>query len=379
MRYILSIIALSIILPALSFHVIAQNTTSGSCDVQCLTDKISKLQGEETSLSNQINLFTNQISLLTLKIESTKTAIAKLSYEINQLAIEIDRLEIMLTKRAELVISRIPESYKRQTTPQFGMLFFSQDFGDFLSRVKYITSVQSEDVQSLRLLKLTQNNFGERKNTREEKMTKQVELKAELEVQNRELARKKQEKQILLTETKSSEVVYQRLLAQALAEKNAVDQAVIAGSKVGPIKRGEPISLVGNSGYPGCSTGPHLHFEVRKNNNWVDPAIYLSSRTVNDEQNGGTWTVGWGGWEWPIQDTIRMTQHFGRTAYSWRYAYSGGIHTGFDMVSTSSDVIRAPADGTLYSSSQSCGGSSVIKIKYIDHGDGVLSFYLHVQ
>jgi len=48
------------------------------------------------------------------------------------------------------------------------------------------------------------------------------------------------------------------------------------------------------------------------------------------------------------------------------------------MVSTS-EIIRAPRDGTLFSSSQSCGGGSMIKIKYIDHGDGITSFYLHVQ
>jgi hypothetical protein len=44
-----------------------------------------------------------------------------------------------------------------------------------------------------------------------------------------------------------------------------------------------------------------------------------------------------------------------------------------------SAVIRAPSDGVLFSSSQNCGSSSIIKIKYIDHGDGVMSFYLHVQ
>ena len=100
---------------------------------------------------------------------------------------------------------------------------------------------------------------------------------------------------------------------------------------------------------------------------------------VQDNYSGVNWTVGSGSWDWPLQDIVRLTQHFGKTPYSWQYGYSGGIHTGFDMVSTSSDVIRAPADGTLYSSSQTCGGSSIIKIKYIDHGDSTISFYLHVQ
>ena len=186
-------------------------------------------------------------------------------------------------------------------------------------------------------------------------------------------------KNALLLQTKNDEVKYQQLLAQAYAEKAAIEKALVSGVKVGPIKRGDSISLVGNSGYPGCSTGKHLHFEIRKDGTWTDPGSYLSGKTVrNDQDNGGNVNVGSGSWLWPVEDTVRLTQFYGHTPYSWKYKYSGGIHTGYDMVSTSSDVIRAPADGTLFKFSQMCG-SSAINIVYIEHGDNLVSFYLHVQ
>ncbi|KKU80883.1 MAG: M23B subfamily peptidase [Candidatus Gottesmanbacteria bacterium GW2011_GWA1_47_8] len=347
--------------------------------IEDLKNKISELQNTENSLAKQISLINSQIQLTTLRITSIQSAIAKLSTEIVQLADEIERLEDLLNRRSELVLHRIPESYKRKVISQFGAVFLSQNFSDFLSRIKYVEVVQKQDAQLLFQLKATQNNFSERKNLREDKRLEQESLQKELEIQSRELERQKREKQTLLEQTRNDESVYQRLLAGALAEKQAIERALVDAVRVGPVKKGDPIALVGNTGYPGCSTGAHLHFEVRKNNSWVDPGSYLSSKSVYDEQTNSDATFGSGSWDWPLEGPIRITQRFGKTPYSWRYAYSGGIHTGFDMTSNTSSVIRAPADGTLYSSSQPCGGSSIIKIKYIDHGDSTLSFYLHVQ
>lgn len=333
--------------------------------IDCLNNKVNQLGSQSKTLKNQIAQFDTQIRLTTLKITDTES-------KISLLGVRIDQLEGSLIDLTKAFSGRAVETYKMSRFTD-GILFVASagDIRDAVSRFHYLQKIQEADRSLLTRLQEAQTTYKGEKQDQEE-------LQAELKKQQAALNTQKVAKNSLLTATKNDEAKYQALLAQALAEKAAIEKALVSGTKVGPVKAGEPIALVGNSGYPSCSTGKHLHFEVRKDNKWVDPASYLQNKTINDEEKGGTSTIGSGSWQWPLSDTIRMTQHFGHTPWSWRYSYAGGIHTGFDMVSTGSDVIKAPADGELFKSSEACG-SSKINIVYIEHGNGVVSFYLHVQ
>lgn len=362
---------LSIFIAISAFLIWGINVNAQECsgDIQsrisCYENNITKLKDSGKTLSSQIAQFDSQIKLTTLKIQQTEEQIGLLSGRIDQVGGSIDSLNTAFNERAK-------ETYKMaRVGDPFMLLAASDNLNEAFSRFIYLKKIQDGDKNLLERLHKAQDAYVEQK-------TDQEDLQKKLEQQKRELDSQKLAKNNLLLQTKSDEKRYQSLLAQALAEKAAIEKALVSGTNIGPVKAGDPIALVGNSGYPSCSTGKHLHFEVRKGNTWVDPSPYLQSKTVIDEEKGGNSTVGSGSWQWPIADTIRMTQHYGKTPWSWRYSYSGGIHTGFDMVSTSSDVIRAPADGNLFKSSEKCG-SSTINIVYIDHGNDIKTFYLHVQ
>lgn len=326
--------------------------------IEELEKKVAELKNQAKTLSGQIAYYDGQIALNILKISQTEDLIATLSGKINA-------LETSLQERSTMLEKQIVASYKQGQADPTQLLFSATNFSNLVSRLKYSQITQNYNRRFLHDTQVVQSTYANHRDLIEISRKK-------LETQKQQLDSLKQEKQNLLVQTKNNETTYQKQLEVARLELIAIQRALAESISEGPVKAGDPIALTGNSGYPSCSTGKHLHFEVRLNDNWVNAEVYLKSMT---DRLGVT--LGSGKWDWPLTGSVVITQRYGKTPWSYRYVYSGGIHTGIDMVSDN-DIIRAPADGTLYSSVQKCG-SSPLNIKYIDHGGGLKTFYLHVQ
>lgn len=224
-KWILVSVLLSLLFP---FRVFAQQTCQQQdpCanisdlnqKTSCYSNAVDACRSQGQTLASQIDSLNNRIRLLSLQIENTKAVIQKLSGEINDLNDEITRLEGILNARSELILRRIPESYKRAAVSQFGLLFFSSNFSDFVTRLKYLVSVEQEDAALLFQVKATQNNYSARKQVREEKKQQQEAAQVELEQQNSDLSQQKQQKNDLLAVTQGSEAIYKQLYDQAVAQ-----------------------------------------------------------------------------------------------------------------------------------------------------------------
>lgn len=380
-------VILSLVVFILFFSL--QNIYSAECDDKTGNDRINCLEilvksGEQkvNSLESEKQLLDNKAYLTGLQIEETENKVESTQKELDILSTRIEGLDQSLDYLSKQLIQRIIEGYKKKPLTVFSLLLDSQGANGFLNQVKYLKSAQNNNQKLLYTVQETKTNYEEQKKLREEKKVELDQLEKQMISQKNQLEYLIAQKAIILRDTQNDNVRYKLLLQQALAEHQAIQQAFATGSKIGPVKKGDPIALVGNSGSPGCSTGAHLHFEVQQDKSWVNAENYLTGKTVPvavSDTSTENISIGSGSWDWPLSDPINVTQRYGNTHWSWRYKYSGGIHTGVDMVSNGSAVIRAPSDGTLYSSSQSCGGSSNINIKYIDHGNGLISYYLHVQ
>lgn len=357
-RLIWGVLVVSIGMGLVILPARAQTTTELESKIADLEKKVATMQSQAKTLANQIAAYDSQIQLTTLKITQTEEQITTLTAKINL-------LEKKLQDRSRVLERQIIQIYKRGGIDTLQIFFSSTNVADLLSRFKYQQIIQHQNRQFLHESQLVQSNYAEQKDLIEQSRKK-------LESQRTVLSSLRTDRDNLLKQTKNSEALYQKQLEQARLELEAIQRALASATREGPVKAGDPIALVGNSGYPDCSTGKHLHFEVRQGESWVNAEAYL--KPITDKWGLG---IGSGSWDWPLRGTIEITQRYGKTPYSYRYAYSGGIHTGIDIVSTD-DVIRAVADGTLYSSTQKCGNSA-LNVKYIDHGSGVKTVYLHVR
>lgn len=350
------------------------NGKSGQSKIACYEEALDKFRGQIQNFSNEIKIRKTQINL-------TGARIAQTEKQIEQLTAKISRLEVSLDFLSEILTKRIVLTYKTGQMDILTLLLSSNGFSDFLNRYKYLKAAQLHDKQIILSMEEARTNYDQQR-------TETEDLKKQLENQKAILAQQQKELEFLLQITRNQEKVYKDLLARALAEQAATQRAIsqalkdLESGKGDPVTAGQTIAVMGNSGSPDCSTGPHLHFTVLKDGTTQNPANFLknASFTWDNPDSPLSFT---GNWDWPLSNP-RITQSYGETYYvrvlGW---YGGKIHDGIDMVSDNT-TIKAPTAGKIIRGSTSCdsshvAGVSTLKFAAIAHGDGVISIYLHIQ
>lgn len=345
-----------------------------------LEQKIADAHRNINTLSGQISYMDNQIRLTQIKIAQTQRNINQLEDDINVLSKKIVRVEDSLSLLQQTLLQRVRATYALGKPTPARLFLSGGGFEDALTSYHYLEILQRNDVKLLSQMQSTRVNYGDQRTSLEDRQAKLKAAKEELDKQNNLLAQQKGDKEKLLQATRNDEKRYQQLLAQAKSEARAIEEAIAnsANLKNGVhVEKGDIIALMGNSGAPSCSTGAHLHFEVRINGGRVDPASYLRSGVAGFD-NSPDGEIGFSGSsDWPMADPS-VTQGYGMTYWARTGFYGGGPHTGIDMVSRASSAIRAVSSGTLYKATTTCG-SSTLKYAVLDHGNGTRTYYLHIQ
>jgi len=341
-------------------------------EIAKLEAQLENVRGNERTLKSQLNIIDSQGKVTTLKIEETNLRIEKLKREIAELSSRIKRISGSLDTLSEILLQRIVQTYKYSHLSTLDLFFSSHSFADLLQRLKYVQVAQAYDKRKLYELQATKQAYNDQKQDKATRQEEAEQLNKALENYKNQLEEQKKAKEELLKVTQNDEARFQGLIAQLKADADSIARAVSnIGVVIGPVKKGQQI---GSEGTSGCSSGPHLHFEVyenakvegnRVNGTRVNPKKYLDNGQLGPPMQG-----------YPGSTTIS-------TEYGELYAL--GTHTGLDMYDDKyvGTPILAAADGVAYSIGDlGCRiagfDNGAAKGIVVDHQNGIVTLYWHI-
>ena len=294
---------------------------------------IKTKQQEALSLANEMAILENRIAQTGLEIEVTNQEIAKVKDKIRAKEMEINAREKEITKQKIYLAEFIRLIYRNDQKSYLEVLFLNSSFSEFFNEINFSKEIQGNLQQTLneiqdlkRKLELDREELVKNKKDLED-------LKQKLDQEKAKLDEQKEVKEILLSETKSSERRFASLLDQAKREQQSVNQEIV-----------------------------NLEKKVREK---------LEEQRQKDlfEKLGGNVML-----SWPINPTRGISSIFHDPDYPFRYLFE---HPAIDIRSPQGASVKAATDGYVARVRPPLRGQ--YSYVMIIHNDGFSTVYGHLS
>lgn len=306
-------------------------------EIKTFQQEITKTQQEKNTLNNEIKKIDLTRQKIGSEITLTQKQIKSTEEQIKELATGISDKEERI-KQTQIVIGEAIRQLNGLDSESLVTNFLaSKNLSEFVIDADQLVQINN------RLLTLISEFNENKKELSSTKVKKEVQKKDLSELQNKLGDQKKlvdqtkQEKDTLLTATKSKESTYQQLLKDRQAKKKAVEEEM---------QRAEAeLKII------------------------LDP---------NRLPESGTKAL-----SWPLSN-IRITQYFGNTDFAKTHTavYNGKGHNGIDLAASVGTAIKSASDGIIIGTGDTditCQGASYGKWVLVKHNNGLSTLYAHLS
>ena len=301
-----------------------------------LTDVKSLLASLETSksnLENYIEQLDSDLAAINEKIDQLSRLISDKEFEIATTEKELEEARSVEKTQYETMKRRIRFVYERGETSKLEMLLSSKSFVDFLNKAEFITKMSAYDKRVLD----SYVDAKEKVNTKEQELIAQ---KTDLEEAQSALKNEQDAVEALVADKEKEITVFEGDINNkeaAIAEY----EAMIAEQD-----------------------------QIIKN---LEAAILEEKKRLLEENKKAIVYDG-GAFKWPAPEYKRISDDYGTRTHP--ILGTQQFHNGVDMAAPSGSPILAAYDGEVIAASYSPTMGNYIMI---DHGDGLITIYMHAS
>lgn len=173
---------------------------------------IDNKQKQTKTLNNELDIIAKDITKKELEIKRTELNIKKLDLEIFDKESSIEKSADRIDASRRILVSYLRDLYELNNADTILILLKSPKISDFFLQVKSIKDINNKTSEALNKFKALKIKLEEEKNDLEDNKYDFLNLKSLTEIEKKNLASEKNQKNVLLVKTKGEEKKYQGLL-----------------------------------------------------------------------------------------------------------------------------------------------------------------------
>lgn len=293
--------------------------------------KINQKRLESVSLGNQLSILENRAAQIELDIQATEERISALALEIESLELVIADKEKKIDRQKVMISEMVQEIYQRDRRGYLEILAVYENFSDFYNRLQSLQKVERDLGKNAKSIRLAKEELQAEKVKTEERKKEREQTVALLQEKKKDLEEENFQKQNLLSQTKSSELVFTTLLGNLKQQYQGIE------GEIANIER-----------------------EIRKK---------LESEKKLSDLSEDT-----GALSWPVPSRY-VTSYFHDPDYPYRHIFE---HNGIDIRASQGTAVRAASSGYI-ARTKRCSLASCYSYVMIVHGGEISTVYGHLS